>query len=314
MFMSEFNDEPFDASQDDKADECEGEDLEQEGLPSGMDEPVIDAVEERDDELLDEGEGDDDDAAEDARREVVVPGQVIGTKSKDLLSGYGTITTKDGNIVSLYVGFIQQRGKYVNVQPFKGCYIPHVDDKVIGKVVDKNVVLWKLDINSPYIAILRPSDAGDPRQDSRGYGGGNQQNLRKRFDRGPRKESTVQYVVGDMLIAKILRFDRTTEPALTTVGPDLGPIKGGFFTTISVPKIPRLIGKSGSMIRLLNSLTTCKVFVAQNGVVWVRGKRIDDERIILKAIEKIEEEATAHGLTDRIKEFVEAELQKIKNK
>nr|MDO8117542.1 exosome complex protein Rrp4 [Candidatus Sigynarchaeota archaeon] len=232
--------------------------------------------------------------------------------NQDHLSGYGTIMDPHGNIISLYIGFTQNRGKYVNVIPFKGRYMPHVGDKVIGKIVDKNVVLWKLDINAPTQAILKPMDAGEDnrfnRYNDRGNRGGPQ--MRKRFDRGGKKEDTSQYNVGDMVIAKVLRFDRMTEPALTTVGPDLGSIKGGFLTEISVPKIPRLIGKGGSMIRLLNSLTTCKVFVAQNGIVWIKGRNVEEERAILKAIKKIEVEAHTTGLTDRIKEFVTTEIRK----
>jgi exosome complex component RRP4 len=109
-----------------------------------------------------------------------------------------------------------------------------------------------------------------------------------------------------------LKYDRTTEPSLTTVGPELGQIRGGFLLEIAVPKIPRLIGKAGSMIKLLNTLTSCKIFVAQNGVVWIKGRKVDEERILIKAIEKIENEAHTIGLTDRVKEFVENEMKKLK--
>jgi exosome complex component RRP4 len=284
------------------------------GVPSSPEQPPERFAEE------DEGEQD-----ESANREVVTPGQVLGARSKDLLSGFGTVTTPQGNIISLYVGFLQKRGNYMNVVPFKGRYIPRVGDKVIAKVVDKNVVLWKLDINAPYIGILRPGDAGEgdrgQRPDRGGPGGpgpggpgasGDAPQVRRRFDRGGKKEDTSQFRVGDMIIAKVLRFDRTTEPALTTVGPDLGPIRGGFMIEISVPKIPRLIGKGGSMIKLLNTLTGCRIFVAQNGVVWIKGRRIEEERVLIKAVRKIENEAHTIGLTDRVKEFVENEMKKLK--
>jgi exosome complex component RRP4 len=247
-------------------------------------------------------------------REVVIPGQVLGVKGKDMLPGYGSIADQNGNIIALFVGFQHRHGKYVNVQPFKGRYIPHIGDKVIGKIVDKNVVIWKLDMNSPYVGILRPGDTSDEsdryrgRNDRGGAQGGNPQ-MRRRFDKGQKRDDTNQYNVGDIICAKVLRFDRTTEPALTTVGPDLGIIKEGYLSEIAVPKIPRLIGKNGSMIKLLNSLTSCKIFVAQNGIVWLKGKKPSDERVILRAIRKIEEEANTTGLTDRIKEFIEQEMQ-----
>nr|MDO8083671.1 exosome complex protein Rrp4 [Candidatus Sigynarchaeum springense] len=253
---------------------------------------------------------------ESGTREVVTPGQVLGAKSKDLLPGFGTVADPKGNIISLYVGFLQKHGKYVNVIPFKGRYTPRVGDKVIGKIVDKNVVLWKLDINAPCVAILRAGDAGEGDRGRREYGGGGSKGgspqVRRRFDRGGKKEDTSQYNVGDTIIAKVLKYDRTTEPSLTTVGPDLGPIRGGFIMDIAVPKIPRLIGKAGSMIKLLNTLTSCKLFVAQNGVVWIKGRKIDEERLLIRAIKKIENEAHTVGLTDRVKEFVESEMKKVK--
>lgn len=262
----------------------------------------------------DEDEGGQD---ESGTREVVTPGQVLGAKGKDLSSGFGTVTDPKGNIISLYVGFLQKRGKYVNVIPFKGRYVPRVGDKVIGKIVDKNVVLWKLDINGPSVAILRAGDAGDGDRGRREYGGGGGDRggppqVRRRFDRGGKKDDTSQFGVGDTIIAKVLKYDRTTEPSLTTVGPELGQIRGGYLLEIAVPKIPRLIGKAGSMIRLLNTLTSCKIFVAQNGVVWIKGRKVDEERILIKAIKKIESEAHTIGLTDRVKEFVENEMKKLK--
>lgn len=294
---SEISDEP--EEMDDDGGDIDDDEDDNDDEDDGLDEP---------EQTYDDSD-DDDDEDDDQTREVVVPGQVIGVRNNDQYSGFGTITDSNNNIVSLYVGFKQHRGKYLNVVPFKGNYIPHVGDKVIGKIVDKNVVLWKLDINSPYIGILRPSDTSSPQDRRSNYRGKSQ--LRRRFSKGRRRNDTSLYDTGDLVIAKILKYDRTSEPSLTTVGPDLGKIKGGFLTDISVPKIPRLIGKSGSMIKMLNSLTSCKIFVAQNGVVWIKGKNPKEERVILKAVKKIENEAHTMGLTDRIKEFVKEELAKI---
>jgi exosome complex component RRP4 len=319
--MSEFHEE---GSPKDEAPE-EGIDEEGPADPDTFDEGAPPAGENRGAPPTDEGPdkygGEDEGGQDDSgTREVVTPGQVLGAKGKDLLSGFGTVTDPKGNIISLYIGFLQKRGKYVNVIPFKGRYIPRVGDKIIGKVVDKNVVLWKLDINAPSVAILRAGDAGDADRGRREYGGGGgggggrggPPEVRRRFDRGGKKEDTSQFGVGDTIIAKVLKYDRTTEPGLTTVGPDLGQIRGGFLLEIAVPKIPRLIGKAGSMIKLLNTLTSCKIFVAQNGVVWIKGRKVEEERILIKAIKKIEEEAHTVGLTDRVKEFVENEIKKLK--
>ncbi|MHA1849421.1 MAG: exosome complex RNA-binding protein Rrp4 [Promethearchaeota archaeon] len=258
-------------------------------------------------ELSEDTLGDEELDDEMKNREIVVPGEIVAQRDDDNIAGYGTFVDDNKNIISLFVGFLQKRGKYLNIVPFKGRYIPRIGDKVIGKIVDKNVVLYKLDINCPYIAILRASEDADP-EEMRDFGHS------KRFPQKRRSKSrrmeTNQYNIGDLIIAKVLKFDRTTEPSLTTVGPDLGIIKGGFITEIAVPKIPRLIGKNGSMIKLLNNLTSCKIFVAQNGIVWIKGKRPKNERVVMKAVHMIESEAHTFGLTDRVKEFIENELAK----
>ncbi|MBD3185511.1 hypothetical protein GF325_01685 [Candidatus Bathyarchaeota archaeon] len=306
---SEYDDadeeEPGDFEDDDDEDDFEEGDLD-EGDDEEDDDYDDDGAEPANtDDDFDYGDGDDDEDDDDESRErdIVVPGQVVGKVDADTQSGYGTLANKDNDIISLYIGFTQKRGKYLNVIPFKGCYLPHVGHKVIGKIVDKNVVLYKLDINSPYMAILKPSDND---RVSRSQGG-----RRSRYKKkgGPRSRSTTdEFDLGDIVIAKVLKFDRTTEPSLTTVGPDLGQIKGGFLTEIEVPKIPRLIGKSGSMIKLLNKLTSCKIFVAQNGMVWIKGSDPKKERVLIKAIRKIEQEAHTFGLTDRVKEFIDEQL------
>ncbi|NMC05755.1 MAG: RNA-binding protein [Candidatus Lokiarchaeota archaeon] len=307
-------------------DEAPDEEFDEEGPsdPANLGEENIPAGEDRGQLPPEEGpekfDGEDEGGQEEmGTREVVTPGQVLGAKSKDLSPGFGTVTDPKGNIISLYVGFMQKRGKYVNVIPFKGRYVPRVGDKVIGTVVDKNVVLWKLDINAPSVAILRAGDAGDGDRGRRDYGGGGGRGerggppqVRRRFDKGSKKDDTSQFNVGDTIIAKVLKYDRTTEPTLTTVGPELGQIRGGFLMDIAVPKIPRLIGKAGSMIKLLNTLTSCRLFVAQNGIVWIKGRKIEEERILIKAIKKIESEAHTIGLTDRVKEYVENEMKKVK--
>ena len=72
---------------------------------------------------------------------------------------------------------------------------------------------------------------------------------------------------------------------------------------IQPQKVPRVIGKSGSMITLLKKYTNCWIFVGQNGRIWVKGdpKGID---LIVEAIKKIEKEAHTVGLTNRIEKLL----------
>jgi exosome complex component RRP4 len=114
-----------------------------------------------------------------------------------------------------------------------------------------------------------------------------------------------RYELGDMLIAKIVSVDRVSDATLTTVGESLGKINDGVIIEIDVPKIPRIIGKKGSMIKLLKDLTSCRLFIAKNGMVWIRGSSPELEKLCIEAIRKIEREAHTTGLTDRIQYFIQ---------
>ena len=116
--------------------------------------------------------------------------------------------------------------------------------------------------------------------------------------------NTDKFNIGDILIVKILSADRINKPELTTVGKYLGIRNNGIVITIDPPKIPRVIGRSGSMIKMLKDLTKCNIFVTQNGRIWMKGEDLAHERLLIESIEKIADEAHTVGLTDRMQKFV----------
>ena len=87
----------------------------------------------------------------------------------------------------------------------------------------------------------------------------------------------------------------------------LRKIEGGQLVEIAHSKISRVIGKSGSMIQMLKNMTDCRIFVGQNGRIWIDG---DDENVEVaaEAIKIIEAEARSANLTDRVREFIEKKL------
>lgn len=176
-------------------------------------------------------------------------------------------------------------GNRVFVVPLKGGYIPRVGDLVAGRIVDIGLSGWNVDIRAPYEAMLPASETPGPR-------GPRRQDLSSTFD------------VGDMVIAEILAFDRTRDPLLTAKGPGLGKVATGRVVEISAAKIPRLIGRKGSMISMLKKETDCQITVGQNGMVLVWGKSPENERIAVEAIYMVEREAHTRGLTDRIREMI----------
>ncbi len=256
---------------------------------------------EEDEESIDEEFDDFEDEDEDTSREVVVPGEVLTEDVKNFLPGRGTILNKERNkIISLNIGLKQIKKNYVNVIPLRGFYTPRPGDKVIALVVDKNPVKYKCDINAKDFGQLKPKNT-IKKTKLRGFRGGG----------GDREEAgTEKFDIGDILIVKILSADRLNKPELTTIGKYLGKKIGGIVITIDPPKIPRVIGRKGSMIKMLKNLTKCNIFVTQNGRIWLKGEDIAHERLLIESIYKIASEAHTVGLTDRMQEYIINEKKK----
>jgi exosome complex component RRP4 len=72
-------------------------------------------------------------------------------------------------------------------------------------------------------------------------------------------------------------------------------------------KIPRLIGRKGSMINLLTRETSCHITVGQNGLILISGKNSELEALTIKILNMIEEKAHTSGLTNRITDFIKKE-------
>ena len=223
------------------------------------------------------------------KREIVVPGDLLA--EGDYIAGENTF--KEGNrIYASRVGLIEYANKKIQVVALRAFYVPRIGDTVIGKIVEVGVSGWIVDINSPYMALLRASDV-----------------LEKGFN--PRKDDlTAIYDVGDMIIAKIISYDRTQNPLLTVNERGLGKITRGQIVQITPTKIPRVIGRKGSMINVIKRETGCNIVLGQNGLILVSGRSLENERLAVMAIRKIEEEAHTSGLTDRITEMLRKEKRK----
>lgn len=68
-------------------------------------------------------------------------------------------------------------------------------------------------------------------------------------------------------------------------------------------KVPRVIGKEGSMINLIKKETGCNITVGQNGLIWIKGDRIEDELFVKKAINFVTEKSFTHGLTEEMQKW-----------
>jgi exosome complex component RRP4 len=216
-------------------------------------------------------------------KQIVTPGDLLA--EGEYLAGENTYI-ENKKIYSSRLGLVEYDNKKVNVVALKAFYIPRIGDLVIGTVTEVGFNGWTIDINAPYMAFLRPSDV-----------------LSRPFK--PQKDELSQVLnIGDLVVAKIISYDRSHDPQLTVAEPGLGKITRGQILKITPTKIPRVIGKKGSMITMIKDETGCQIILGLNGVVLITGKTLEDEQAALVAIRKIEEESHTSGLTDRITQML----------
>jgi len=99
---------------------------------------------------------------------------------------------------------------------------------------------------------------------------------------------------------------------LTIKSRGLGKLEGGMLININSNKVPRVIGKAGSMINLIKDATGCDITVGQNGIIWIRGNKIEDELFAKEAIKFVTEKSFIGGLTDKTKEWLEEKKTEVK--
>ena len=208
-------------------------------------------------------------------KDLVIPGQVLA--DEEYYSGRGTFK-ENGRVCSSLLGRVSLRNKKIRVVPLKSKYVPKKGDVVIGKINDVRFSMWDVDINSPYSGILPAFEV---------------------FGR-EKKELNKVYDVGDVLFLRVVDVDEIKKAKLGLKGRGMGKFKGGIIVDIAPTKVPRLIGKKGSMINMIKDKTNCKIVVGQNGLVWVKGDE-DMEQLTREVIHLIEEEAHTSGLTNKIK-------------
>jgi len=221
-------------------------------------------------------------------KNVVVPGEVLA-EGMDYLPGFGTYR-EEQKIISEMLGLFTVDGRTLKLIPLSGKYVPKTGDTIICKVIDVSFNGWIVSTNSAYSAMLSMKDATSD------Y-------IAKGAD------LTKYYSIGDYMVAKVTTVTSQKQINISMIGPGLRKLQGGRIIEVAANKVPRIIGKQGSMVSLLKDTTGCRIIVGQNGLVWIQGEG-DKELIAVNAIRKIEEESHLSGLTDKIKQFLEKETKK----
>ena len=194
---------------------------------------------------------------------VVVPGEMLEQAPCAMPHAF----TDGGKTFSAVMGLYDSAAR--KLVPLEGCYLPCLDDAVIGVVVYVKFSGYALDINSPYEGFLSS------------------------------KETREEHKLGDVLVARVKDVDEVKNVDLT----EASKLEKGELIEIPSVKVPRVIGKSSSMIRMIQDATKSEIVVGKNGRIWVKG---GNTALAIAAILTIDREAHTHGLTDRINAFLKA--------
>ncbi|MCQ4153462.1 MAG: KH domain-containing protein [Archaeoglobales archaeon] len=212
-------------------------------------------------------------------RKIVLPGDLLASNPK--LAGYGTYVEGD-KVYARIIGIYEQTDNSIRVIPLKGKYNPSAGDTIIGIVREVISNGWNVDINSPYQAFLPVSENPEAK---------------------PGKKLNEVLDIGDAIIAKVMSIDPRMRVTITMKDKICRAIRFGRIVAINPARVPRVIGKKGSMIKLIKSELDVQIVVGQNGLIWLNGDR-KKVAIAEEVIYIIEEEAHTDGLTDRVGEFI----------
>ncbi len=213
-------------------------------------------------------------------KDFVIPGDVIA-EGIDYLPAAG-VFREGNNIIAEQIGIVNVDNRLIKLIPLTGTYKPKIGDVVIGQIVNISFNGWSVDIGFSNLALLSVRDATSEFIERKS-------DLSRYFD------------FDDFIVAKISNVGKGNLIDLTMKGHGLIKLSHGRLIDVSPSKVPRIIGKQGSMINLLKELSNCRVSVGQNGKVWIEG---DNSEMVIEAIRLIEKESYLSGLTEKIEKLL----------
>lgn len=217
--------------------------------------------------------------------EIVTPGTQIGEGDK---KPGDNAYREDGKIYASAVGIVRERGDRVSVVAMAGAYVPKRGDLVVGEIAETRHTSWYVDIGTFTEGPLHVNEVPWD------------------IDFG----ATEDYLrAGDSVLCEVTGIDEFGKPFLGMECRQCRKLESGYIVDVDPTKVARLIGRKGSMIKLLKRLSGCKMFVGQNGRVWVSGET-HQMRAAEKAVQMIAREAHTKGLTERVEKLLKDELDK----
>ena len=220
-----------------------------------------------------------------SKKRYVLPGDFITTAPLRLQDN---VVLEGKRIISTAIGLSDISDDSARVISLTGVYIPKTDDLVIGTITSISGNSWFADINSCYQGMLLGQDV---------FGRGSYpttSEMKERLDKG------------DIIFARIANSDRQREPLISIADKNLGKIDSGELIKISPTKIPRLIGKHGSMIQTIEASTNATITVGQNGLIVVSCDETNGLLKALAAIRMVDEQTHIVNLTDKMKKMLKS--------
>ncbi len=190
-------------------------------------------------------------------QKIVVPGE----KLNDTPIRIDNAITDKGGTYACILGVYDDEKKIL--VPLEGLWLPRHGDTVVGVVEEEKTNMYLINLNAPYKGLALS------------------------------KFMETELSVGDMVVATVKELEKGGTVML------LRPqrLQGGKLMSVKPSKVPRIIGKSNTMIQQIINGTRTSITIGLNGVIWLNG---GDIGLAAAAILKIEEEAHTTGLTERV--------------
>lgn len=193
---------------------------------------------------------------------IVVPGE----KLEDTPLRINEAFIDNGKTYSTIMSMYDDERKVLT--PLEGLWYPREGDAVIGVVQEDKFNVLIIDLDSPYRGLIFSKDVNE------------------------------ELVAGDIIEASVRELDKTK----TVILGRPRKLAGGKILYVKPSKVARILGKGNSMIRQLGTETQTQVIVGMNGLIWLRGGKID---LCTEAIIMIQQEAHTSGLTNRVKNLLD---------
>ena len=220
-------------------------------------------------------------------QKIVVPGEIIG-EGMDFIAGQNTFR-RDDKVYSKRLGLLSNRARVLKVVPLSGGYMPNPRDEVVGVVLEVSNSGWQIDIGCPYQAYLPISEYS------------------MQFIDTKQTDPVDLLDAGDLIYCRVIKYTKTKNLLVSMKGPKYKKLQGGLLNKITPQKIPRLIGKQGSMISLIKNETNSFMMVGPNGWVFIQNDDPSQELKVKKVLNLIENESHKMGLTEKVQNLLKGD-------